>query len=188
MTKNAAELALEEASRALSERRFADAIPLAEAALVGPLDRNVPPSERGERYDLPERSLAHHILGTAHLELGDRKRAIAELDKALNADGTRWFSYSNRAIARRDEGDLEGALEDFGRALKRTSRYPHALYNRARLFVQLGRLADAEEDFVGILRSDPKAEPTRTEWAAVRETMGLAHDDPALAARLAERA
>ena len=122
MTKNAAELALEEASRALSERRFADAIPLAEAALVGPLDRNVPPSERGERYDLPERSLAHHILGTAHLELGDRKRAIAAWRAVVAlVPKSVWARHElSDILVRDDRGEMKTKRDkegDEGRAL-----------------------------------------------------------------------
>ncbi len=176
---------LAEASRALAEGRHAEAKALAERALEGELDRDVPPVERGEHYDLPERALAHHIVGTARLELGDRAGAIASLTKAVALDPNSAVSFSNRAVAKRDSEDLEGALADFSQALVVRPRYVHALYNRARLFVRMGRADRGELDYLAILRIEPRAEPSLSEWRALRSEHGQPSDDAALEACLA---
>jgi len=178
--------ALSRASNALAERRFEDALAAADEALAGQLDRDRPEPERGEFVERPERARAHHIRGTALLELGRRVDAIEALTRSIQDDG-RHYAWSNRAVARRDEGDVEGALADFGEAIRARPDYVHARFNRARLRCARGDWSAAEADYLAVLRGDPRAEPSRGEWAEVRRKQGRPNDDAALADALAAK-
>ena len=161
---------LRDALQALSERRFDEAIALSRRALAAELDQDVPPDERGISYDHPERSRAHYVVGTALLEQGDPRAAIAELDRALVYDPADKVSFSNRAVARRKLGDGPGALADFDRALACDPRYAHALANRARLHAARGELESADADYARLWAVAPTPEHEQ-EWDAVREKL-----------------
>jgi tetratricopeptide (TPR) repeat protein len=172
---------LDEALRALAERRFAEASALAERALAdGDLDGESS-YERGLPADLarPNRALALYVLGTARSETGDPRGAIELYDRALQLTPGDRVLYSNRAIALRDLGDEEGALADFGRALAIEPGYTHARANRARLHAKRGELEVADEDYQ-LLLAIANTPEHRAEWNAVRERRGLSHDDDTL--------
>lgn len=178
--------ALDAASARLAEGRFDDARRLAEIALEGPLDVGRPYSERGEHVDMAELGLAHHIVGTAKLELGDRRGAIASLSLAIAADRSLRVALSNRAVARREEGDLDGALADFDAALALSPTYAHARYNRALVLAAKGRLEEAEADHLRLLVQNGAAKASRDAWNALRARRSLTFDDDALRRAMAE--
>ncbi len=171
--------ALALASRALFERRWPDALAAADEALSGPLDRERPEPERGELIERPERAKAHHIRGTALLELGQRAAAIDAFTRSIE-DQPRHYAWSNRGVARRDEGDLDGAIADFTEAIRLDPRYVHARFNRARLFEQRGEWGAAEADYLAVLRVDARAEPSRSAWGQARRHQGKPDDEEAL--------
>lgn len=174
-------MTLNEALKALSERRFAEAIALAEKATTLDLDdewqqeRGLPPG-----FTWPNRAKAWYVIGTARSETGDHRGAIEAFDTAVKWYARDHVTYSNRATAKRELGDEEGALEDFGRALECAPLYPHARANRARLLAKRGELARADEDYVVLLVIANTPEH-RAEWNAVRKQRDLASDDVALA-------
>jgi tetratricopeptide (TPR) repeat protein len=163
---------LDDALKALFERRFAEAAELAARVLAsGDIDGEEM-YERGFPADFtrPNRGKAHYVIATARLETGDRLGAIAAFGEALACNPRDHVSHSNRAIAMRDLGDEEGALADFGRALELVPQYAHARANRARLFAKRGDLARADEDYVALLSIADTPEH-RAEHDAVRERM-----------------
>lgn len=173
---------LDDALKALSERRFAEASELAQRALAGGDMDGEEMYERGlpAGFTRPNRAKAHYVIGTAKSETGDKQGAIAAFDEALKCNPGDHVAFSNRAIAKRDLGDEEGALADFGRAIERAPLYPHARANRARLLAKRGEeLGRADEDYVVLLVVAPTPEH-RDEWTALRARRGLPHDDEAL--------
>jgi tetratricopeptide (TPR) repeat protein len=77
---------------------------------------------------------------------GDRRRALRTLDEHLDEDPDDAASRTLRALCRADEGDLAGALEDAGRALRDAEEPDTArrcARNLAHLLVTAGRPAEA---------------------------------------------
>ncbi len=163
----AGEKLLREALNLLAQRRFAEAVPLAEAALKEEMDGEWM-EERGQQFPRTNRAKAYYVIGTARSETGDKKGAIEAYDLALRLIPDEHASLSNRAIAKRDLGDEEGALEDFGRALAVRPDYAHPRANRARLHAKRGELAQADADYEVLLRIADTPEH-RAERDAVRE-------------------
>ena len=60
--------------------------------------------------------------GTTRLVRGDRRRALADFDRALAVGPVYPEAYNNRGVARHGLGDLAGALADFDRALELAPR------------------------------------------------------------------
>ena len=59
---------------------------------------------------------AYEARGLAHDDLGDRDKALADLDEAIKHDGSAWQLAYSRAVVRRADGDTEGALRDLDAA------------------------------------------------------------------------
>jgi tetratricopeptide (TPR) repeat protein len=177
---------LDEALAALAERRFTDAVELAQRALAsGDMDGESM-YERGLPADFtrPNRAKCHYVIGTAKSETGDKHGAIVAFDAALEQDPRDHVTFSNRAIAKRDLGDEEGALLDFDRALECQPLHPHARANRARLLAKRGaELERADEDYV-VLLVVARTPEHRAEWDALRRRRSLPHDDIALASAM----
>lgn len=171
------EILLREALELLSRYALDEAITKAEAALRTEMDGEWM-EERGQQFPRTNRSKAFYVIGTARSEKGDKKGAIEMLDQALKLIPDDPICFSNRAVAKRDLGDEDGALADFARALELRPLYAHARANRARLLAKLDQLEKADEDYV-ILLCVANTPEHRSEWNAVRERRGLPHDDDA---------
>ena len=55
---------------------------------------------------------AYEARGLTQDDLGDRDKALADLDEAIRQDGNAWQLAYSRAVVRRADGDTEGALRD----------------------------------------------------------------------------
>lgn len=63
---------------------------------------------------------AHAMRGTLYWrELNDPHRAIRDLSRALDLDGTCWDALLNRGLARQEAGDLASALADLEHYINR---------------------------------------------------------------------
>ncbi len=174
---------LDDALKALSERRFAEATDFARRALEGGDMDGEEMYERGlpTGFRRPNRARCHYVIGTAKSETGDKQGALASFDEALKWNPEDEVTFSNRAVAKRDLGDELGALVDFGHAIERSPLHAHARANRARLLAKRGEaLERADEDYVVLLVIACTPEH-RAEWDALRATRKLPHDDDALA-------
>ncbi|MEW6405426.1 MAG: tetratricopeptide repeat protein [Chloroflexota bacterium] len=56
-------------------------------------------------------------------------------------------AYNNRGFARKSKGDLAGAIQDFNEAIRLKPDFAIAHGNRARLYLQQGRLLNSAADF-----------------------------------------
>ena len=80
---------------------------------------------------------------------GTMQGAAQELVETNPDDPAAWFTKG--AIQQLEEGDLEGAIESYNRALELDPRYLKALFNRGFAYKDLGRLEEARLDFAQIV-------------------------------------
>ena len=96
---------------------------------------------------LTERVLANHpnaavlydIEGTVHVRLRDYPRAIESYENALRVNPAYAEVFNNMAGARQASGDLEGALDNLGTALRLRPDYGQAAANFLALCIQMDR-------------------------------------------------
>jgi tetratricopeptide (TPR) repeat protein/ADP-heptose:LPS heptosyltransferase len=98
----------------------------------------------------PEAAGLWNTLGTVLCNLGDPGGSIVFFDEALRLIPTHSKALHNRAYAKSDLGDIEGALID-GEAAMRSSQDPADLvlmeFARATLLLALGRVAEGWESY-----------------------------------------
>ncbi len=106
--------------------------------------------------------------GTAYIELGDYRRAIYDLDTAIELFDTAIelqpdlrpnlaAACSNRGQARLKLGDPWGAIDDFTHALRLDSTLSQAYKSRALAQAESNALPEALADFEHYLRLQPDA-------------------------------
>lgn len=93
----------------------------------------------------PEVPLLWNTLGTVMCSMGDARAAITFLDETIRLEPTYGKGYHNRAYAKLDLGDVEGALADGDLAISYTT-VPEELatmkFGRATALLALGRIEE----------------------------------------------
>lgn len=140
-------------------------------ALTLALDRDRPPSERGEHYDSPEESDCRLQLGAARVELGELAGAEQDMDLGVKLRPSE-PAYTARGAVRLLRGNLDGALSDLNRALELEPSSDCARRHRATCQERRGDSAAAESDLAHALQRDPFAEPARSRWVDIRHRLG----------------
>lgn len=102
-----------------------------------------------------------HNLGQVLAVRREFHRAVDAYSRAIEADPTFVPAIGNRAVLRRDQGDVDGAIEDSTRVLDLDPNHPLALLNRAGAFEELGLLDRAREDARRCVASAPAGWPLR---------------------------
>ncbi|MFN7139941.1 MAG: tetratricopeptide repeat protein, partial [Limisphaerales bacterium] len=92
-------------------------------------------------------------------------------NQALKVDATNFVAYNGRGRLRMDQGDWDGALEDFNAAIKYNPRRVAPYTNRGMIYHQLGDFDRALADYNASLALKPQAE-TLNNRGALRETRG----------------
>jgi tetratricopeptide (TPR) repeat protein len=92
--------------------------------------------------------------GYAKMTVGYWLSAIADFDYAIAIDSTFMAAYRNRATARLQTADLEGAVADYSVILQNAPD-PDAYTARALLYHQLGEYKRAIHDFEDALKLNP---------------------------------
>src|SRR2546430_11288197 len=90
--------------------------------------------------------------GLAHLRGGRYAQAQADFDETL---GTSAAALANRGVARARQGDLDGAIEDYTRALELAPEDAEILFNRGNAWVAKGEYQRAVADFMRAVEADP---------------------------------
>ena len=90
------------------------------------------------------------------LQTGIWKDSFTLWDHVLRSEQRADLPYVNRGSARRDRGDLDGALADYAQALRVNPRSADALNNRGQIRQQRGDLAGALADYDQALSINPK--------------------------------
>ncbi len=170
------------AEAAFAAKDYAAALPLCERALSQGLDLGAYESERGEYWPHPEISQCELVWGMSLHELGQSDAALPHLDRAVALDIENYQTWANRGHVHRERGELDLAIADLSRSLKRMPSYAFALFRRAQCYVTLGQGAAAEQDLEGILTPNPYDEAPFALWQSLREARGAPSDRHALPA------
>lgn len=104
----------------------------------------------------PQDPRLHYELGlTVQCWVKDPGAALAHFDRALGLKPDYLQAISYRAIARRDAGRADLAIDDYSRLQELAPDYPNLYENRAFAFKELGDFARAESDFSAVLQQRP---------------------------------
>lgn len=137
----------------------------------------------------PQDILAHMGRGQVFAESGDFSRAIEDMDFVHdNLDNLEqapvgdpsWktqlqaYAFSGSAVAHAGMGDFERALSEFDRSIFLCPDNAFVYFNRAMVYENKGRLADAVADYRVSLQKDlPKLTTLKRKYAEVKvKTMG----------------
>jgi tetratricopeptide (TPR) repeat protein len=99
------------------------------------------------------------------VEQEDFDQAIADLDKALEIDPNLTEAWGNKAQALTGKGDVEGALDAFGRAIEASGGNPDLYFNRASLLYATGNFKEALADY----RVAAKSSNEQLAWMAEQQ-------------------
>ncbi|MBI2480742.1 MAG: tetratricopeptide repeat protein [Planctomycetia bacterium] len=96
------------------------------------------------------------------LESGDKVRAsefdtqaLANFEKAVENDETRWKALHNRGVSYALAGKYEKAIADFTRVVELRPDYPNGWFNRAEIRYELGHFEQAITDYTKTLELNP---------------------------------
>jgi tetratricopeptide (TPR) repeat protein len=84
--------------------------------------------------------------GNARSDLGNKKDAIADYDRAIVLNPKLAYAYLNRGVAKSDEGNKQGAIADYDRAISLNYKYANAYFNRSITKYRMGNKQDAIAD------------------------------------------
>ncbi|MBU4435406.1 MAG: flagellar protein FlbA [Alphaproteobacteria bacterium] len=123
--------------------------------------------------------LLWNTLGTVMCSMGDGKQALTFFDEALRIDPAFGKGYHNRAYARLDLGDVQGALDDCESAIAHVDS-PDDLammtFARATILLCLGRVSEGwaayESRFSPDLTDAPKFMVNAPRWSADQPLAG----------------
>jgi len=94
--------------------------------------------------------------GEHSLKKLDYETAVATFTRVLKENPAVYEAYLNRAIARSELGDTDGALKDFDAAIKVNPNVVEIYLKRGALLAHLGRKEAAVRDYGEVLLLDPK--------------------------------
>jgi len=89
----------------------------------------------------------YFLRGSCYSELGDSNKAIADLTKSINLDGTYANSYYQRGFSYFGSGESDKALSDFTTAIKLDPSFAEAFVNRGSVYYDLGNQQAACADW-----------------------------------------
>lgn len=96
------------------------------------------------------------------LESGDKVRAseldakaLANFEKAVENDETRWKAIHNRGVSLALAGKYEESIVDFSRVIELRPDYPNGWFNRAEIRYELGHFEQAIPDYTKTLELNP---------------------------------
>jgi len=108
-----------------------------------------------------------NLAGALHLLDGDPIRAETVLLRSVKEDAGLAEAWINLGVARRQSGDLPGALDAYRRALKMDRDNPDARFNLAVVLALAGNRSAAAEELLHILRVNPADSSARLRLALV---------------------
>ncbi len=100
----------------------------------------------------------HYLLAISYARRGGGdgyRRAIAELDEALNLQPRHYWSALQRGICHLELGEYAQALGDFGTCTGLWPEHPWGHFNRGAVLDRMGMKGDAINDYTAALKCDP---------------------------------
>jgi len=79
-------------------------------------------------------------------------QAMADYQKAVELDPTRWQAVHNRGVSYAQQGDRDKALADFNRTIQLEPNFPNAWFNRGGISFERGDFKSAAADFGRVIR------------------------------------
>ena len=94
----------------------------------------------------------HFLRGNAYAGVGEHRLAIEEYNRTIDEfkqelQHVRHLVHYNRANAKVQESDMDGAIDDYNAALTLDTNYKDAIYNRGNTHALVGNHEDAIADF-----------------------------------------
>ena len=123
--------------------------------LLTPKDPEAALTQFNQALELDPQSPALKSRASLHLSQGRFEPAIHDFDELIARDGTDNLAYLNRGVAKERLGNLESALDDYGRSIALAAS-ASAHFDRANLYLQLDQPDKALADFDAALTLDPK--------------------------------
>jgi tetratricopeptide (TPR) repeat protein len=118
-------------------------------------DPNAALAEFNRALELDAQSTALTSRAGLYLSLGQLEAAIRDFDALIAHDGADNLAYLNRGVAQERLGNLQSALDDYGRSIA-AAPSASAHFDRANLYAQLDQPEQALADFNAALAIDPK--------------------------------
>ena len=91
-------------------------------------------------------------------EMGDHKGAVAQLDKVLAEVPEYAQGYYLRGIYKKNDGNIDDAIEDLSMAIVLSPKNPYFYYSRAELYKQQEKQDLAEADYKKVIELEEKPE------------------------------
>jgi tetratricopeptide (TPR) repeat protein len=104
----------------------------------------------------PKAWLAHYNRGVAYADIGKRELARADFQAAVEQSTDFAAGYYNLALIQMEDGDVDAAIDLFGRAVKANPPFIQARTQLGRLFLQRARYGEATDQFQAILDANPR--------------------------------
>jgi tetratricopeptide (TPR) repeat protein len=118
-------------------------------------DPTVALAEFNRAIELDAQSTALDSRASLYLSLGQFDQSIRDFDELIAHDSSNSLAYLNRGVAKERQGNLQSALDDYGRSIT-VAPSASAHFDRANLYVQLDQPEQALADFNAALAIDPK--------------------------------
>lgn len=116
-------------------------------------------NRRGQKY-------SELAAGAAEVRLSDmyEAKALADFEKAVERDPSRWRAIHNRGVSYALVGMYDEAMKDFNRTIELNPRYGSAWFNRGEIYFQQNKFDEAIRDYttaLNINRQDAEAVTSR---------------------------
>jgi tetratricopeptide (TPR) repeat protein/S1-C subfamily serine protease len=115
---------------------------------------------------------AYSNCGFIKYELGDKKGAILDYDKAISINPQVAHAYSNRGIAKSELGDKKGAILDYDKAITINPQHAYAYYNRGIAKSELGDKKGAILDYDKAITISPQFAPAYSDRGNAKSELG----------------
>ncbi|MFU8818095.1 MAG: M48 family metalloprotease [Desulfurivibrio sp.] len=122
--------------------------------------------------EAPEIFMARFGLAQAYLAERQYDQAIAEINKVIDRFPQQPILLADLAIIQFEAGRQETALGNMAQAVKRDPDNPYILFHRARMFQQLGRIADALPIYERLLTMTPDHARLHFRYGQARSDQG----------------
>ncbi len=109
--------------------------------------------------------------------------ALADFEKSVTLDATRWKAIHNRGVSLAQAGQFERALADFSRTIELQSSYGNAWFNRGEVYYALGKYTEAIRDYDQALARLPGDLGAYTSRGHAYFQLGMLAGDPTTARR-----
>jgi tetratricopeptide (TPR) repeat protein len=114
----------------------------------------------------------HTLRASAWWALGEREKALADFDKAIQLGYREAHAFSSRGLFYAATSDFEKAVADFTTAIENGGNDSVAYINRAAAYMSLGKYEEAITDYGKILESAPDSGAIYQQRAIAKKLIG----------------